>query len=80
MPDPISPISLDELQQHLQNFHERLTYIEKIALPSRVTKDELHSAVVDANLYALARFQSLSRELQALKQTLASLKNAVHGA
>jgi hypothetical protein len=74
MPEPMSPISLDELQQHLKNFHERLTYLEKIALPSRVTKDELHSGVNDANLYALARFQSLSREVQALKQAVDLLR------
>ena len=74
MPNSISPISLDELQQHLKNFHERLTYLEKIALPSRVTKDELHSGVIDANLYALARFQSLSREVQALKQAVELLR------
>ena len=35
MPDPMSPISLDELQQHLKNFHERLMYIEVELLKCR---------------------------------------------
>ena len=45
MLESTSLTSLEELQQLLKNLNDRLTYVEKVVLPSRVTKEELHSAV-----------------------------------
>ncbi len=41
MLESMSPLSLDELEQHLKSLHERLKYLEKVVVPSRVTKEEL---------------------------------------
>ena len=43
MLESISPSTLEELEQLLKNLNERLKYLEKVVIPSRVTKEELHT-------------------------------------
>jgi hypothetical protein len=52
MLESMSPMSLDELEQHLKGLNERLKYVEKVVVPSRVTKEELHAGIADAKFYA----------------------------
>lgn len=65
-------ITLDELEQHLKSLNERLKYLEKVVVPSRVTKEELHAGVSDAKLYTLERSASMSHEISLLKQQMAT--------
>jgi hypothetical protein len=41
-------------------------------VPSRVTKEELHSGISDAKLHTLARLGSMSREISLLKEQMAT--------
>ena len=67
-----SPMSLDQLEQHLKSLHERRKYLEKVVVPSRVTKEELHAGISDAKLYTLARLGSMGTEITLLKQQMAT--------
>ena len=70
MLESMSPMSLDELEQHLKSINERLKYLEKVVVPSRVTKEELHAGLSDVKLHTLARLGSMSREISVLKEQM----------
>ena len=72
MLESMSPMSLDELEQHLKSLNERLKYLEKVVVPSRVTKEELHAGISDAKLHTSARLGSMSTEISLLKQQMAT--------
>ena len=72
MLESMSPISLDELEQVLKSLNERLKYLEKVVVPSRVTKEELHAGISDANIHTMARLGSMSKEISLLKQQMAT--------
>ena len=70
--DPTSVSSLEEFQQLLKNLNERLTFLEKVVMPSRVTKEELHSGVSDAKIFTMGSIASLRNELKAIREELAT--------
>ena len=72
MLESMSPVSLDELEQVLKSLNERLKYLEKVVVPSRVTKEELHAGVSEANFYTMTRCGSMSHEIRLLKQQMAT--------
>ena len=72
MLESISLTSLDELDQLLKSFNERLTFIEKVVLPSRVTKEELHAAVGDAKIQTMAGLARVRQEIDALRKEMAT--------
>ena len=72
MLESMSPMSLDELEQHLKSLNERLKYLEKVVVPSRVTKEELHAGISDAKLHTLTRLGSMNTEISLLKQQMAT--------
>ena len=69
--DPTSLNSLEELQQLLNTLNERLTFLEKVVIPSRVTKEELHSGVSGAKIFTMSSVASLRNELKAIREELA---------
>jgi len=72
MLESMSPMSLDELELHLKSLNERLKYLEKVVVPSRVTKEELHAGISHAKIHTLARLGSMSTEISLLKQQMAT--------
>ena len=72
MLESMSPMSLDELEQHLKSLNERLKYLEKVVVPSRVMKEELHAGISDAKFYTLTRFGSMATktDLEQLHEAL----------
>ena len=70
--DPTSLSTLEELQRLLNTLNERLTFLEKVVIPSRVTKEELHSGVSDAKIFTMSSVASLRNELKAIKEELAA--------
>ena len=72
MLESTSLTSLDELQRLLKSLNERLTYIEKVVLPSRVTKEELHSGVGDAKIDTMLSVGRLRREIDGLRDQMAT--------
>ena len=72
MRDPTSLSSLEDLQQLLNTLNERLTFLEKVVIPSRVTKEELHSGVSDAKIFTMSSVASLRNELKAIREELAA--------
>src|SRR4051812_2281359 len=76
-----SPHSLEELQQLLKTLNERLTFLEKVVIPSRVTKEELHSGVSDAKIFTMTSVASLRNDLRTMsdqavtRDDLAQLKS-----
>jgi hypothetical protein len=72
MLESTSLTSLAELQQLLKNLNDRLTYIEKVVLPSRVTKEELHSAVGEAKIETMVSVGRVRREIDALRDQMAT--------
>jgi len=70
--DPTSLSSLEELQQLLNTLNERLTFLEKVVIPSRVTKEELHSGVSGAKIFTMSSVASLRNELKAIREELAA--------
>ena len=69
---PTSLSSLEDLQQLLNTLNERLTFLEKVVIPSRVTKEELHSGVSDAKIFTMSSVASLRNELKAIREELAA--------
>jgi len=69
---PTSLSTLEELQQLLNTLNERLTFLEKVVIPSRVTKEELHNGVSDAKIFTMSSVASLRNELKAIKEELAA--------
>jgi len=69
---PTSLSTLEELQQLLNTLNERLTFLEKVVIPSRVTKEELHSGVSDAKIFTMSSVASLRNELKAIREELAA--------
>jgi hypothetical protein len=67
MHESTSLLSLDELQQLLKSLNERVKYLEKVVLPSRVTKEELHSEVSDAKLFVMSTASPLRADIRMLK-------------
>lgn len=65
--DPTSLSSLEELQQLLNTLNERLTFLEKVVIPSRVTKEELHSGVSGAKIFTMSSIASLRNDLKAIR-------------
>lgn len=72
MRDPTSLSSLEDLQQLLNTLNERLTFLEKVVIPSRVTKEELHSGVSGAKIFTMSSVASLRNELKAIREELAA--------
>ena len=70
--DPTSLTSLEDLQQLLNTLNERLTFLEKVVIPSRVTKEELHSGVSGAKIFTMSSVASLRNELKAIREELAA--------
>jgi len=69
---PTSLSTLEELQQLLNTLNERLTFLEKVVIPSRVTKEELHNGVSDAKIFTMSSVAPLRNELKAIKEELAA--------
>ena len=69
---PTSLSSLEDLQQLLNTLSERLTFLEKVVIPSRVTKEELHSGVSDAKIFTMSSVAPLRNELKAIREELAA--------
>ena len=69
---PTSLSTLEELQQLLNTLNERLTFLEKVVIPSRVTKEELHSGVSDAKIFTMSSVAALRNELKAIREELAA--------
>jgi hypothetical protein len=67
MLESTSLASLEELDQFLKNLSERLTYLEKVVLPSRVTKEELHTAVSGAKMFVMTTDGKLRADIRMLK-------------
>jgi hypothetical protein len=65
--DPASLSSLEELQQLLNTLNERLTFLEKVVIPSRVTKEELHSGVSGAKIFTMSSVASLRNDLKTIR-------------
>ena len=72
MLESTSLASLEELEQLLKSLNERVKYLEKVVMPSRVTKEELHSSVSDAKLFTLTTDSSLRAEIRLLKDQQAT--------
>ena len=72
MLESTSLTSLEELQQLLKNLNDRLTYLEKVVLPSRVTKEELHSGVGQAKIDTMLSVGRVRREIDALRDQMAT--------
>src|SRR4051812_30802573 len=72
MHEATSLTSLDELEDLLKSLNERLTFIEKVILPSRVTKEELHGGVGDAKIFAMQRAAATLNELRRVQQQMAT--------
>jgi len=72
MLESTSLASLEELDQFLKNLSERVTYLEKVVLPSRVTKEELHTAVSGAKLFVMTTDGKLRAEIRLLKDQQAT--------
>ena len=70
--DSASLSSLEDLQQLLNTLNERLTFLEKVVIPSRVTKEELHSGVSGAKIFTMSSVASLRNELKAIREELAA--------
>ena len=70
--DPTSLNSLEELQQLLNTLNERLTFLEKVVIPSRVTKEELHSGVSGAKIFTMSSVAALRNELKVIREELAA--------
>ena len=70
MLDPTSLGTLEELQQLLKNLNERLTFLEKVIIPSRVTKEELHGGVSDAKIFTMSSVASLRNDLKTLRSQM----------
>jgi hypothetical protein len=70
--DPTSLGTLEELQQLLKNLNERLTFLEKVVIPSRVTKEELHSGVSGAKLFTMNSVTSLRNDLRTMRDQVAA--------
>ena len=73
--ESISPSTLEELEQLLKNLNERLKYLEKVVIPSRVTKEELYNEVGTVKLDTLASVGSLRREISLLREQMASTRD-----
>ena len=71
MLESTSLVSLDELEQRLKSLDERLKYLEKVVVPSRVTKEELHSGVSDAKIFVMTNVASIRSEIRTLKDQIA---------
>jgi hypothetical protein len=67
-----SLVSLEEIDKLLKDLNERLRYLEKVVLPSRVTEEELHAGIGDPKLDRLAMVGSLRVEMSLLKQQMAT--------
>ena len=72
MLEPISPSTLEELEQLLKNLNERLKYLEKVVIPSRVTKEELHSGVSDAKIFTMGSVAPLRTDIRMVKEQMAT--------
>ena len=72
MLEPSSLSTLEELQQLLKNLNERLTFLEKVVIPSRVTKEELHSSVSDAKIFTMSSVASLRNDLRVMRNQVAT--------
>ena len=59
--------SLEELQQLLTTLNERLTFLEKVVIPSRVTKEELHGGISGAKIFTMSSIASLRNDLNAVR-------------
>jgi hypothetical protein len=70
--DPTSLSSLEELQRLLNTLNERLTFLEKVVVPSRVTKEELHSGVSGAKIFTMSSIASLRNDLKAIRDNTAT--------
>jgi len=71
--DPTSLNSLEELQQLLNTLNERLTFLEKVVIPSRVTKEELHNGISGAKIFTMSSIASLRNDLKAIRDDVARL-------
>jgi len=72
MLESISPSTLEELEQLLKNLNERLKYLEKVVIPSRVTKEELHSGVSDAKIFTMGSVAPLRTDIRMVKEQMAT--------
>ncbi len=70
MLDSTSLTSLEDLQQLLKMINERLTYLERVVIPSRVTNEELHSRVADVKIFVMRNVASLRNDVRALKDQM----------
>ena len=70
MLDSTSLTSLEDLQQLLKMINERLTYLERVVIPSRVTNEELHSSVADVKIFVMRNVASLRHDVRALKDQM----------
>jgi hypothetical protein len=70
--DPTSLTSLEELQQLLNTLNDRLTFLEKVVMPSRVTKEELHSGISGAKIFTMSSIASLRNELKTIRDATAT--------
>ena len=68
-----APVTIDRLQQLLNDFDERLTYLEQVVVPERVTKKELESATINLWLRLTGNLGQMSSELRAVQQQLATI-------
>ncbi len=59
-------------EQLLKNLSERLKYLEKVVIPSRVTKEELHSRVSDAKIFTMSSVAALRTDIRLVKEQMAT--------
>ena len=72
MLDSKSFTSLEQLHELLKSLNERLTFIEKFVLPSRVTKEELFSSTSEIRIASIADTGRLRRDLDLLREQMAT--------
>ena len=72
MLDSKSLTSLEQLHQLLKSLNERLTFIERVVLPSRVTKEELFSSTSEIRIASIADTGRLRRDVDLLREQMAT--------
>jgi hypothetical protein len=72
MPEQTPPAT-GQLEHLLNDVVERLTYLEQIVVPTRVTKEELRIAVIDLRVRVMAQLGEMSGEIRTVQQQVATI-------
>ena len=64
--------SLEQLNDLLKNLADRLTFLEKVVLPSRVTKEELFSSTSEIRIASIVDAGRLRRDIDLLREQMAT--------